>query len=166
MALTPLDLQNSKEFRKSTRGYNPKEVDGFFSRVFKDYEDLYRQNLDLQEELAEVREKLNQYQLIEDTLQGTLVLAQQTAEEVKRNAEEAATLMIEKTRQQSEKMLRAAEGRVNEVRIEYERLRQLEQNYHLQLRTLFQTQLAFLDQKMEVFEVAKAEVAAAISEPE
>ncbi len=160
MALTPLDLQNSKEFRKSTRGYNQKEVDGFLTRVFKDYEELYRQNLDLQEELAEAKEKLNQYQLIEDTLQGTLVLAQQTAEEVKKNAEGEASLIIEKAQQHSEKMLRIAEAEINEARMEYERLRQLEQNYHLQLRTLFQTQLAFLDKEMEAFVVAEAEVAA------
>lgn len=148
MVLTPLDLQNSKEFRKSTRGYNQREVDNFFARVFKDYEELYRQNLDFQEELDEVKEKLNQYQLIENTLQNTLVLAQQTAEEIKKNAEEEAALIIDKAIHHGEKTLQSAEAKINEVRTEYERLKQLEQNYRIQLRTLFQTQLAFLDKEL------------------
>lgn len=161
MVLTPLDLQNNKEFRKSTRGYNQSEVDSFLARVFKDYEELYSQNLDLQEELAEVKEKLNQYQLIEDTLQNTLVLAQQTAEEIKKNAEEEASLIIDRATHHGEKLLLSAEARINQLRAEYERLKQLEVNYRIKLKTFFQTQLTFLDGELISLEKTSEEAAAA-----
>ena len=50
MTLTPLDLQN-KEFKRALRGYHEQEVDSFLSRVCRDYEILYRQNQELQEEI-------------------------------------------------------------------------------------------------------------------
>lgn len=43
--LTPLDIENVK-FRKSFNGYNVKDVDNFLDQLIKDYEKLYRENLE------------------------------------------------------------------------------------------------------------------------
>lgn len=147
MVATPLDLQKGREFKKSFRGYHPREVDTYINRVLRDYEQLYRQNIDLQEQLTELQEKLSHYTSIESTLQETLVLAQQTAEEVKRNGEKEAALLVEQARQQGENMIRAAEEEVKEIKAEYARLRQLEVGYRTQLKSFFQAQLLLLEQK-------------------
>lgn len=148
MVATPLDLQKGREFKKSFRGYHPREVDTYINRVLKDYEQLYRQNIDLQEQLTELQEKLNHYSSIESTLQETLVLAQQTAEDTKKNAEKEAALLIEQARQQGESMIRAAEEEVKEIKVEYARLRQLEAGYRTELKSFFQAQLLLLEQKL------------------
>lgn len=148
MVATPLDLQKGREFKKSFRGYQPREVDSFINRVLRDYEQLYRQNIDMQEQLQDLQEKLNHYTSIENVLQETLVLAQQTAQEVKKNGEKEAALIIEHARQQGENMIRAAEEEVKEIKAEYARLRQLEAGYRTQLKSFFQAQLLLLEQKL------------------
>lgn len=43
--LTPQEIENVK-FRKSISGYNIHEVDDFLDQLIKDYEKLYKENLD------------------------------------------------------------------------------------------------------------------------
>ena len=155
MVATPLDLQKGREFKKSFRGYRPKDVDAYLNRVLKDYEQLYRQNLDLQEQVQELQEKLNRYTSIEHTLQETLVLAQQTAEEVKKNGEKEAALLLEQARLQGENMIRAAAEAVQELRSECARLRQLEAGYRAKLKAFFEAQLLLLDQELGDYEAGE-----------
>jgi cell division initiation protein len=53
--LTPLDIQNAV-FHRSFRGYNEAEVDEFLDRLVAEYEQLYRENLALKEQVASGRE--------------------------------------------------------------------------------------------------------------
>lgn len=43
--LTPLDIENVK-FRKSFKGYNVEDVDNFLDQLIKDYQKLYKENLE------------------------------------------------------------------------------------------------------------------------
>ena len=82
---TPLDLKN-KTFTKGFRGYETEEVDKFFAQVVKDFERLYQDNIELKETVERVSAKLEYYQQMEATMQNTLVVAQETADEVKKTA--------------------------------------------------------------------------------
>ena len=85
--LTPLDL-NNKNFSKGFRGYDTEEVDEFFTKVAKDFERLYQDNVELKDAVERVSAKLEYYQQMESTMQNTLVIAQETADEVKKNSEQ------------------------------------------------------------------------------
>jgi len=80
-------------------GYSVEEVDEFLDDLTVDYEKAYKQNTDLKNRVAELEASLEHYKTIETTLQSTLVMAQNTAEEVK-----------EVARQQAEQMIKEAEG--------------------------------------------------------
>ncbi len=84
--LTPLDIHN-KEFKKVMRGYSVDEVDGFLDEIIRDFEFLFKQNMEYEEALKKSNEQIEYYRSMEDTLQNTMVLAQKMAEESKRNAE-------------------------------------------------------------------------------
>ena len=43
--LTPSDIENVK-FRKSFNGYNVHDVDNFLDQIIKDYEKLYKEDLE------------------------------------------------------------------------------------------------------------------------
>ena len=79
--LTPLDLNNNN-FSKGFRGYDTEEVDEFFAKVAKDFERLYQDNVELKDAVERVSAKLEYYQQMESTMQNTLVIAQETADEV------------------------------------------------------------------------------------
>src|SRR5688572_4423055 len=80
--LTPLDLE-IMVCRRGLRGYRTREVQEFMKRITVDYERLYKENLDLKEKVEELEERLNAYRQMEKTLNDTLYLAQETANEMK-----------------------------------------------------------------------------------
>ncbi|HLT55141.1 MAG TPA: DivIVA domain-containing protein, partial [Bacillota bacterium] len=85
MPLTPLDIHN-KEFTKSFRGYDEDEVNEFLDQVVKDYEIVIREKRALEEKVNQLNERLNHFTNIEETLNKSILVAQETAEELKSNA--------------------------------------------------------------------------------
>lgn len=141
--LTPLDIHN-KEFKRSFRGYSEEEVDEFLDRVIKDYEKLYRDNIELRETIERVNSKLEHYQHMENTLHNTLVIAQETAEEVKLNAKKETELMIKEAEIRSQKLAEEAMAKVRKATAEYEELLKQNQVYRTRMQTLIQAQLEML----------------------
>ncbi len=79
MKLTPLDIRH-KEFKRGMRGYSDVEVDEFLDNVADEFERVFKENIELSERLEAMQEQISHYRNIEETLQKTLVSAQQTAE--------------------------------------------------------------------------------------
>lgn len=146
--LTPLDIHN-KEFSKIFRGYNSDEVDDFLDLIIKDYEHLYRENLDLKEQLEKNKEILGRYKEIEDTLHNTMILAQQTADEVKRNAEKEGDLILREAKNKAEAIIGESKLRIVEANTEYENLRKKVNKSKAQFRSFLMTQLELIDLKEE-----------------
>ena len=142
--LTPLDIHN-KEFKHGFRGYNEEEVDEFLDRVIKDYETLYRENIELKETIERLNSKLEHYQHMENTLHSTLVIAQETAEEVKLNAKKETELMIKEAEISAQKLVEEAMGKVRRMTGEYEELQKQSQIFRTRLRTLLQAQMEMLN---------------------
>lgn len=93
MALTPLDIHN-KEFTRGFRGYDEDEVNDFLDHVIKDYEKVIREKKALEDKLYEMEEKLSHFTNIEETLNRSILVAQESADEVKSNANKEAKLII------------------------------------------------------------------------
>ncbi len=89
--LTPMDIHN-KDFKRAIRGYNSNEVDEFLDRIVTDYEKLFRENDKLKEQAGFNEKEISQYRKLEKNLQDTLMMAQNTADEIlaaaKKNAED------------------------------------------------------------------------------
>ncbi|MDD4600256.1 Septum site-determining protein DivIVA [bioreactor metagenome] len=141
--LTPLDIHN-KEFKKSFRGYNEEEVDEFLDRVIKDYEQLYRENIDLKETIDRLNSKLEHFQHMENTLHNTLVIAQETAEEVKLNAKKESDLMLKEAEINAQRLVDEAMSKVRRMTGEYEELKKQIQIYRTRMQTIVQAQLEIL----------------------
>lgn len=146
--LTPLDIHN-KEFKRSFRGYNETEIDAFLDEVVKDYEKLYRDNIELKETLERVSSKLEHFQHMENTLHSTLVIAQETAEEVKLNAKKETELVLKEAEIRAQKMVEEASAKVRRMNGEYEELKKQAQVYRTRLRTLIQAQMEMLQHAEE-----------------
>lgn len=142
--LTPLDIHN-KEFKHSFRGYNEEEVDEFLDGVIKDYETLYRENIELKETIERLNSKLEHYQHMENTLHSTLVIAQETAEEVKLNAKKETELIIKEAEVSAQKLVEEAMAKVRRMTGEYEEMQKQSQVFRTRLRTLLQAQMEMLN---------------------
>ncbi len=138
--MTPMDIVN-REFRKAVRGYNSLEVDRFLEVVSQDYELLFKENYELKEKMEQANRTLEQYRQIESTLHNTMVLAQQTSEDVRHNANREAELIVEKARSHAESLLAEARQKVDKMLFEYEDLRRQYDACRSQFRTFLLTHL-------------------------
>ena len=107
--LNPEDLKK-KTFTKGFRGYEVEEVDKFLAKLIKEYEYLYLDNLEQKETIERVSSKLEYYQQMEATMQSTLAVAQETADEVKNASEKKAALLEKETAVKCEQQLREAKA--------------------------------------------------------
>src|SRR5699024_11581546 len=86
MPLTPLEIHN-KEFGTRMRGYDQDEVNEFLDQVIRDYELLIRQNKEVNDELEIVHKKLSNYEEMQESLNKSILVAQDAADRLKENTE-------------------------------------------------------------------------------
>lgn len=146
MPLTPLDIQN-KEFRRAFRGYHDEEVDEFLDQIIKDYTELMNENTVLKEQIEGLRAQLGQYHQLEDTLNKTLVVAQQTAEEVKNNARKEAEVILQEARLQAERLVEAGQAKARKIVADHEELMKASNAFRSKLRSMVKAQLELLEQE-------------------
>ena len=106
--ITPLDIENKKFGKQMMNGYSVEEVDDFLDDLTVDYSRNYKEITELKNKVEELNSSLMHYKSIESTLQNTLLMAQETAEDVKNVAKQKAEQIINDAKAASEK-------RVNEL---------------------------------------------------
>jgi cell division initiation protein len=142
--LTPLDIHN-KEFSRGFRGYDEDEVNEFLDQVIKDYEMVIREKKQLEEKVAELTEKLNYFTNIEETLNKSILVAQETAEEIKRNAEREAKLIIKEAEKNAERIISEALAKSRKIVMEIEDLKRQSRVLRTRFRMLVEAQLEMLN---------------------
>lgn len=120
--ITPLDIRN-KSFNKALRGYSSDEVDEFLDRLIEDYEKIFKENIELKDKLNVQGEALQHYKSMEETLQNTLIIAQNTAEDIKKNAYAKADNSIKEAEMRAGKIVADASEEVVKVRKELEEIK-------------------------------------------
>ena len=101
--ITPLDIENKKFGKQMMNGYNVEEVDDFLDDLTVDYSKNYKEITELKAKVEELNNSLAHYKTIESTLQNTLLMAQETSEEVKNVAKQKAEQIISDAKASSEK---------------------------------------------------------------
>ena len=92
--ITPLDIENKKFAKQMMNGYSVEEVDEFLDELTVDYEKLYKQSNESQTKITELEESIVKYKNLESTLNNTLIMAQSTADEIKKVAQQQADQII------------------------------------------------------------------------
>ncbi len=95
--LRPIDIQN-KEFEKKLKGYSCDEVDDFLDLVIQDYDMLFKENHTLKNKIGLLTETVERYKQMESTMQKSIDMARQAAEDARRNAEMEANAIISKAK--------------------------------------------------------------------
>lgn len=107
MRITPLDIQQMV-FRVSFRGYDKEEVNRFLEELAQTVESLNRDHAVQQEKIIFLEQQLAELKRTEATLSNTLLSAQSLAEDVKRNAQREADLVIKEAELKAGELIRQA----------------------------------------------------------
>ncbi|RIV28229.1 DivIVA domain-containing protein [Alicyclobacillaceae bacterium I2511] len=144
MPLSPLDIHN-KEFGRSFRGYDEDQVDDFLEQVIQDYEALIRQNKELEEKIENLNEKLKHFTNIEESLSKSIIVAQETASEVKNNARKEAQLILKESEKNADRIVSEALNKSRKIAMEVEEVHKHAAIYRARFRSLIHAQLEMLE---------------------
>lgn len=140
MVLSPLDIHN-KEFTRGFRGFQEDEVNEFLDQIIKDYEITIRAKTDLEAEVKELNSRVEHFVKIEETLNKSIVVAQETAEELKNNARKEAKLMIKEAEKNADRIINEALGESRKIAMETEELKRQAKVFRTRMRMLIEAQL-------------------------
>jgi len=107
MKITPLDIQQMV-FKVGFRGYEKEEVNRFLEELSQTVESLNRDNAVQREKIVLLEQQLAELKRTEATLSSTLLSAQSLAEDVKRNAQREADLVIKEAELKASELIRQA----------------------------------------------------------
>ena len=105
--MTPLDIQQMV-FKVSFRGYDKEEVNRFLEELAQTVESSNRDNAVQREKILFLEQQLAELKRTEATLSSTLLSAQSLAEDVKRNAQREADLVIKEAELKAGELIRLA----------------------------------------------------------
>lgn len=155
MALTAIELKD-KTFSTRFRGYDGDEVDDFLDIVTRDYEELIRKNHEQEAELKSLRERLQYFDEMKESLSKSVLLAQDTAEKVKQTAEEQsanilkqadydAAAVLSEAKDKANEILRDATDNAKKVAVETEELKNKTRIFHQRLKSTLESQLSLVN---------------------
>jgi cell division initiation protein len=154
MKLTPLDIRH-REFKRGMRGYVDEEVDEFLDQIADEFERLFKENIDLGERIENLEEQVSRYRRIEETLQKTLVSAQQSAEELKQNATKESQLILRDAELKARQMVNESYADKQKVEGSLSQLRGTEEEFRIRFRQLLEGFLKQIEQAPAVASEAK-----------
>lgn len=144
MPLSPLDIHN-KEFTRGFRGYAEDEVNEFLDQIIKDYEIVLREKKELEEKIKMMSEQMNHYNSLEDTLQKSIVVAQEAAGEVRRNSEKEAKLIVKEAEKNADRIVNDALAKARKITIEIDELKKQSKVFRNRFKMLVEAQLDLLN---------------------
>ncbi|BDR56222.1 DivIVA domain-containing protein [Xylocopilactobacillus apis] len=117
MVLTPEDIAN-KDFSRSVRGFSEKEVNDFLDEINDNYARTLDENDALKNQLSASQEKVKYFSGLQDALNKSILIAQQTADRVKKDAEKERDRIIYDAENDAKKIIKAATEKANQVQDE------------------------------------------------
>lgn len=143
MPITPLDIHN-KKFAKKFKGYDEDEVNRFLDQVIKDYELSIREASDAQAEVKRLEERLGHFTNIETTLNKSILVAQEAAEEVKANARKESKLIIKEAENNADRIINEALSKSRQIYIEVDELKKEGKVFRTRLKSIVEAQLELI----------------------
>ena len=144
LAIRPTDIRR-KEFKGGFRGYDANQVDDFLDSIADEFERLFSENRRLTEEVVSLRERLGQFEELEDSIRTALVHAEQVSQDLRQNANKEAELIIREAKERAHRILADSSGRVERVQDSYEVLRKAKQDFANDFRRLLKGYLDVMD---------------------
>jgi len=140
----PNDLQNIA-FKKAVMGYNILQVEDVLMKVVEDLSEMIKENNKLKEKLEETQDKVKYYKTIENNLHNSLIIAQQTSEEIIANARDNAENIVKEAELRAQQIIDEAHKEVLGVKFEYERIKRDLTAYKAKIESTIKSQLKLLD---------------------
>jgi cell division initiation protein len=107
MALNSLDVQN-KTFNTQMRGYSKHEIEEFLDIIVRDYDEFAQKIKEQDRELKSLRERVRYFDDMKDSLNKSIVVAQDAADNLRVQAQSESNSIIAEASQKGQLIIEAA----------------------------------------------------------
>lgn len=140
-----------EKFNRALRGYDPEEVNAFLDQVITQVEKMIAEGKEKDKKIMELqyletenirlKEKLEQYERMESTLNKAIMMAQKTSEQIKVSAIKESETLIEDAKSNASRIVNEALLRAEKTEMEASMLRRNINVFKRRLRDIIQTQM-------------------------
>ena len=144
------------KFNRTLRGYDPEEVNNFLDQIIdrvelmvKDIKEKDETINQLKQELENtknIREKLAQYERMEDTLNRAIIMAQKTSDQLKVSAHRESEIMIDDAKKNASRIVNEALLRAEKIENDAITLKRNVNIFKRRLKDIIETQLEVIDE--------------------
>lgn len=152
MEISPLDVR-SQVFKRKFKGCDPDEVKQFLDTVADRMEGMLKAKEQFEKENAALREKIDAYSKMEQTLRDTLLTAQKISAEARSNAEHTARNIMKEAEIEAKKRITSASSQVDGILRNRDMLKAETMALAAKLKGLIEAQITFIESMEE--EIAK-----------
>lgn len=140
-----------KKFKTSFSGYSKDEVNQFVATVSKEYESMLNKLKAQDEELIGLRRSLEKYQNIEATLNKTILIAEDTSNQMKKLAREESKGIIDDAKRNASRIVNDALLKAEKMESDAEALRRQVINFKRKFRQAVEAELEAVEEIAEKF---------------
>ena len=134
------------KFNYEANGYNRKEVNQFVTDVIKETEQIIKKCQEQKKEISFLKEKLEHYENLENTLKQSLNNAERTADNVKRLAREEADSIINDAKHNASRIVGESLLKARKIENEADTLERNTKIFKRKLKIIVEQQLAVVDE--------------------
>lgn len=163
MVLTPLDIHN-KEFPVKMRGYDQDEVNDYLDQIIKDYEAILKDKKELEKNLKFAEEKVAYYNDLQESLNKSIIVAQEAADRLKENSDKEAAIIIQEAENNADRLLNDSVEKARRITAETEELKKQSRVFKQRLQLMIESQLEMVKNN-EWDELLKSDVEEVIEIP-
>jgi cell division initiation protein len=151
MTIAPNDILE-KEFKTKLLGVDPDEVSAFLEEVAEELTQVIKERNALKAQLAQTTAKLEEYRAKEEDFKAVLTAAQKLSDELRKQAEKEAELLLEKARLEASRILNEAEKKTERTAEENMRLMRIYRENLNRIRGQLQTFMRAVEEEAELKE--------------
>lgn len=144
-----------EKFTRTLRGYDPNEVNAFIDQIINQVEHMVNDIKDknkkleqlshLEEENANLKKRLEQYERMEATLNRAIVMAERTSEQIKLTAHQEGETIINDAKRNANRIVNDALLRAEKTEMEADMLRRNITIFKRRLKEIIEAQLEMVN---------------------
>lgn len=134
-----------QKFGTSFNGYNKYEVNKFVSDVTENYESILNKLKDANKQIEELKQDLVKYKNLENTLNRAIVIANDTANQVRKSSRDEAESIISEARRNASRIVNDALIKAEKAENDAESLKRRIEIYKRRVKQVIDEQKELID---------------------
>ena len=139
------------KFHYEANGYNRSEVNAFIERVIRETEGIINKCQEQKDEIKDLKDKLESYKLLEDSINKSIVNAEKTSDNIKRLAREEANVIVSDAKNNASRIVNEALIKAEKLENDGENLRKRIIVFKRRFKSVIETELETIESIDEDF---------------